>query len=104
MINPQWLKLPMFQMTFHGPKDIPAIEVQPYLTMSSAEIFFPLSGQIQQITKLIFVLFFPRNCFHISCTLSQGDNMHGMSKLFSGKNKKSFKLSSAEFFTQHVER
>ena len=30
MINPQWLKLPMSQTNFHGPKDVHAIEIQLY--------------------------------------------------------------------------
>ena len=37
--------------------------------------------------------------------VSQGDDLHEMLKLFSGKNeKKYFRMSSAEFFTQHALR
>ena len=28
MINPQWLKLPISRINFHGPKDVRAIEVR----------------------------------------------------------------------------
>ena len=31
MINPQWLELPMSRTNFHGPKDVRAIEVRPYM-------------------------------------------------------------------------
>ena len=31
MINPQWLKLPMSRIYFHGPKDVQAIEVWLYI-------------------------------------------------------------------------
>ena len=31
MINPQWLKLPMSRMNFHGPEDVRAIEVRLYV-------------------------------------------------------------------------
>ena len=46
IINTQWLKLPMSRITFHGPKDVRAIEVQLYMhftyvkSKSTVSIFF----------------------------------------------------------------
>ena len=31
MTNPQWLKLPMSRINFHGPKDVRAIEILLYV-------------------------------------------------------------------------
>ena len=33
MINPQWLKLPMFRTNFHGPKDVRDIEIRLYFVV-----------------------------------------------------------------------
>ena len=35
MINPQWLELPMSRTNFHGPKDVRAIEVRLYVSLTS---------------------------------------------------------------------
>ena len=34
MIYPQWLKLPMSQISFYGPKDIQAIAVLLYIVIT----------------------------------------------------------------------
>ena len=49
----------------------------------------------------IFHYFFQKTGFDISCKLF-GDNLHEISKLFSGKNRKNIDLSSAELVQRVV--
>ena len=39
MINPHWLKLPLSQTNFHGPKGVRAIEVQLFMKTSMLTIY-----------------------------------------------------------------
>ena len=65
----------------------------------------PFYGQIQQMTKLIFFLFFTENRLsHFMQIVSRGDNCIKCQSQFSGKiQEKYFKMSSAENFTWHAE-
>ena len=52
-----------------------------------------------------FLIFLENRMLHFMQIVSTGDNLHEMSKLFSGKNKKKiyFKILPAEIFTQNAQ-
>ena len=41
-IKPQWLELPMSRTSFHGPKDVRAIEVRPYTELNKKRNIFEI--------------------------------------------------------------